>query len=165
MQPAETLRTSKAKSFGYLLLSALFVVGSAWMGSEGQVLGWFCAAFFGVGVIVFTINLLPNSSFLVLNSEGFKIRSSYRERSYKWTEVETLEVASIGFKRMIVFNFSNTYTGQPRMRRIASAMTGAEGALPDTYGLSLHQLADKMNRAREAALRSAGRHAGSGLHR
>jgi len=124
------------------------------MGSDGQVLGWFCAAFFGIGVLVCTINLSPNSSFLVLNSKGFTMRSLYREHSYKWTDVETFAVRSVGFRRMVVFKFSDGYTGQPRMRRIASAMTGAEGALPDTYGLSLHELADKMKKMQEEALRN-----------
>ena len=121
------------------------------MGSDGQVLGWFCAAFFGIGALVCTINLLPNSSFLVLNSEGFTMRSLYREHSYKWTDVETFTVGSIGFRRMVVFNFSNGYSGQPRLRMIASAMTGAEGALPDNYGLSLRELADKMNKMKQEA--------------
>jgi hypothetical protein len=153
MQVTQTLRISKAKVFGYLLLSALFVAGGIWMSSDGQVAGWFCAAFFGIGVLVCTINLLPNSSFLVLDRKGFTIRALYREHSYKWTDVDTFMVGSIGFRRMVVFKFSNAYTGQPRMRAIASALTGAEGALPDTYGLSLQGLADKMNTMKEEALR------------
>ena len=60
-------------------------------------------------------------------------------------------VRRVGAIRMVAFNFSSAYTRQARMRKVALAIAGTEGALPDTYGLSLQNLADKMNDARETA--------------
>jgi hypothetical protein len=56
---------------------------------------------------------------------------------------------------MVVFDFSNEYTSHRRLRFVSSATAGAEGALPDTYGLSPEELVDKMNTARDAALGNA----------
>ncbi len=87
---------------------------------------------------MFALNLLPNSSFLALNNQGFTVRSLYREHSYKWTNVESFSVGVIGTgflrqTRMVVFNFSSEYSASPRLRRIALVVGGFEGALLDTW--------------------------------
>jgi len=160
-EKTQTLRPTKVKNVVNLLISAAFVSLGVWLGLRGSTVGWFCAAFFGIGIVVFVLNLLPNSSFLALNNQGFTVRALYREHSYRWTDVEAFRVGIIGTlgwkrTRMVVFNFSSEYHATPRLRKIALAVAGSEGALPDTYGLTLDQLADKMNTAREAALQDAG---------
>ena len=128
------------------------------MVSDGETVGWFIATLFGIGALAGAINLLPGSSFLVLDGEGFTVRSLFRQHSYKWTEVETFSVRWVGAIRMVAFDFSSEYARQVRMRKIVSSIIGTEGALPDTYGLSLQNLADKMNAAKEEALRNANVH-------
>lgn len=128
------------------------------MVSDGEAIGWYISAFFGIGALAGAINLLPGSSFLILDGEGFTVRSLFRQSTYKWTEVEAFTVRRVGASRMVAFDFSSGYPRQVRIRRFVSAIIGTEGALPDTYGLSLQALADKMNAAKEEALRNANVH-------
>jgi len=153
-QTPRILRTSKLKSLVLLLVSAGFVAIGIWQGVEGEKFGWYGAAFFGLCGLVAVINLFPNSSYLVLNRDGFTIRSLYREGSYKWTDVQPFRVGLVGTHRMVVFDFSEEYASGRGVRKVVGAILDAEGALPDNYGLSLEKLAETMNAAREEALKS-----------
>jgi len=44
-----------------------------------------------------------------------------------------------------MFNFSEEYKKAKKARKISSALSGAEGALHDTFGLKAEELADLMN--------------------
>ena len=47
---------------------------------------------------------------------------------------------------------AKTVAAVERKLQVVSALTGNEGALPNSFGLSLEQLADKMNTAKQEAL-------------
>ena len=67
------LRPGRLKMFLLLLLSAGFVFAGVVMLSheKGSVLiGWLTILFFGLGVIVFVVQLLPGSAYLRLDGEG-----------------------------------------------------------------------------------------------
>jgi hypothetical protein len=52
---------------------------------------------------------------------------------------------------MVLFNYAPSAPGSARLRRLATALSGREGALPDCYGLSAEQLAALLNAYKEAA--------------
>jgi hypothetical protein len=128
-----------------MTLSAGFVAGSALMVREGDPVGWAGILFFGAGVIVFCLLLLPGSAYLKLDPAGFTVCSLFRAHSTRWYEVDSFEVGSIGRHKLVVFNFSNLHRGQEFARKLSSAIGGYEGAPPETYGLSAQELAAMMN--------------------
>ncbi len=140
-----TLRPSRPRGFGYLVMSAAFCAGGAAMVSSGIAAGWYVTAVFGVGVLVFLAMLLPGASFLRLDSKGFVMRSLYRETRYAWADVAGFGVAIAGVRRMVGFNFSPGYERSGKGRRLSKALSGWEAALPDNYGLRLERLAALMN--------------------
>jgi hypothetical protein len=117
---------------------------------EGDSTGWAAILFFGTGGIVFCLLLLPGSAYLKLDPAGFTICSLFRTHSIRWQEVDSFEVARIASRKMVVFNFSNLHRGPEFARKLASKISGYEGALPETYGLSAEELAAVMNRWRQA---------------
>jgi hypothetical protein len=133
------------------LVSTIFVIGGVWLARNGDFWGWWVAGFFALGVIVAVVNSLPGSSYLRLDNEGFTTCSLFRSHTFRWSDVERFEVARISTNKMVVFNFSDTYLRQEVGRKIATAMAGYEGALPESYGLSPEELAKLLNRHRLAA--------------
>ncbi len=147
--PDLLLKPSRPRGFGYLVMCAAFSAGGAAMGSSGIGAGWYVAAVFGVGVLVFLTMLLPGSSFLRLDSKGFVIRSLYRQTRYSWADVAEFGVAAVGVRRMVVFNFAPGYAGERRGRRLSKGLSGWEAALPDSYGVKLARLSAVMNEYRK----------------
>lgn len=119
---------------------------------SGESIGWLPALFFGLGVVVFGVILLPNSAYLRVSQDGFTVCSLFRAHSYRWSDVGPFTVDRIGPNRMVVFNFSDQYRALPLARKAASAITGYEGALPDSYGMSLEELACLLNEYRQTKL-------------
>jgi len=128
-----------------LLICSAFVAVGVWMASEGEMIGWFASSFFGLGVIVAIVQLLPNASHLHLTESGLEVRTLYRSWSVSWNDIAFFAAASIGPNRMVVFNYSDHCDRAKMMRGFARKIAGYEGALPDTYGMSADQLADLLN--------------------
>jgi hypothetical protein len=148
------LRPSRVKVLGLLLLTALFTATGTWMITRREPAGWVLVAFFGLGVIIFAVLLLPNNAYLRLEPEGFTVCSMFRAHTSRWADIDCFCVGVIGHNRMVVFNYSAAYRKHQSSRKVARALAGFEGALPDTYGMSAGELADLMNQYR-------GRHATS----
>ncbi len=122
----------------FLLLAAIclaFVLIGVWMIARGEWAGWFCCGFFGLGIPVALISMLPNASSLELNSEGFTVRSLFRAGKTRWEDVSDFGVGRIGPNAMVMFNFVDSYKRAVPIRWVNSALTGYEAALPDCYGL------------------------------
>jgi hypothetical protein len=140
------LRPSKKGSLGLLLICSVFVAAGVWAASEGHIIGWFASCFFGLGVLVAIVQLLPNASYLLLTENGLEARTMYRSWSVSWKDIAFFTTASIGpMNRMVVFNFSDHYERAKITRRFAGGIAGYEGALPDTYGMKADELADLLN--------------------
>lgn len=127
------------------LASALMLAASVWVISDGQWFGYVGAAFFGLGFVVSLILLLPGSSFLELDHSGFLIRNLFRDSRMSWSDIEVFEVRRVGVRKMVTLKYSSRYRALPNARALAQAVTGVEGALPDTYGRSAEDLAQMLN--------------------
>jgi len=68
----KTLYPKKWKSMLFLLLTLAFTVAGVWIILDGEKMGWFVSIFFGLGVLVFLINLFPQASYLKLNEEVYR---------------------------------------------------------------------------------------------
>jgi hypothetical protein len=138
------LRPSKLGTLGLLLLCSAFVAGGVWSGYEGKTMGWLTAAFFGLGIVVAIVHILPSASYLLLTENGLKARTLYRSWSVAWKDIAFFTTITIGH-RMVVFNYADHYDKAKMTRGVARRIAGYEGALPDTYGMKADQLADLLN--------------------
>jgi hypothetical protein len=133
---------------GLLALSAVFVAGGLWMSSEKPMMGYLCAGFFGLCLVVFTLQLLPNSSYLRLDPEGFTMRGLFRGNTVRWADVERFSVICLHNNDMVAWDYAPHYKTQSLGRAVSRGLVGIEAALPDTYGMKAEQLAVLMNRLR-----------------
>ena len=129
-----------------LAISAGFVALGVFLISSGERLGgWLCAGFFGLGVLVAIVSLLPGSSYLDLSSNGIEIRALYRKWFVRWTDVQEFYPVVISNRRMVGWDYSASYTAHSLGRKVSRGMSGIEAALPDTYGMSAESLATLLN--------------------
>jgi hypothetical protein len=144
------LRPSKLKIVFMLLLSLLFVAGGIVSLDKDSMMGWVIIIFFGLCALVFILQLLPNTSYLKLTEEGFEVRSLFRSNMTKWSEVKGFRTGYISVNKTVTFDYTKNHTKQQNGKKLAKALAGTEGALPDTYGMKASELARLMNEWKES---------------
>lgn len=168
-RPAESpakLRLHPAKGKGLLLFTiciALTLVGMSMIGA-GSWKGWLVTLFFGLGTVLFAIQLLwPSASYLDLSPDGFVVCALFRPSSLiRWDRVSEFRVVHIPPKRTKMVGFDVDTSLLPSLAATVRRLTGANGALPDTYGRKPDELADLMNEWRRKALLANNLEAGRG---
>jgi hypothetical protein len=138
------LRPSILGHLGLFLGCAAFVV-AALVTWKGEFMGWFAVCFFGLGLVLPIVQMMPNASYLLLTEDGFESCSLYRTWKVSWDEIEFFGTVNIGHNNMVAFNFSDRYDRSKFSSRLASIIAGYEGALPDTYGMKADDLARLMS--------------------
>ena len=145
-----TLYPKKSQAIGLFFLCAIFVAIGIWMGVTGEWIGYLIAGFFGLGVVIFIVQLIPGSACLRLDPESFTFCSLYRRTTLPWSAIDGFHVVVMrqtGLKvhELVGFNFVPDYDRNQLSRQISSAVTECEGGLPNTYGKSAEELACLMN--------------------
>ena len=69
-------------------------------------------------------------------------------------DVAGFRAGRIGLNKMVLFSYAPSYTRSAKARALASALTGTEAALPDTYGYTAEALAALLNDWRARATRA-----------
>jgi hypothetical protein len=149
-----TLTPSRGKHLLLLAVAALFVAIGVMMLSQRRVsvldawMAYAGIAFFGLGIPMFAVQLIPGCSYLKIRPEGFEFRTLWRGARFRWTDVEEFGVARFTAHRMVGFRFSASYDRRrfARVRRLNAALAGYEAALPDNYGMKHGELAALLNR-------------------
>jgi hypothetical protein len=148
------LKPNKLKTFGLLLISILFVLVGFSVLEEQPLFGWTCIAFFGLGATVFLIQMVPNSTYLKLNEEGFEVRNLFRSDFTKWKDVKFFRIGSVpmpvylGYwrqKKMVMLEYQKTHKKHKIGKAASKMISGNHGALPDSYGMSVAELVELLN--------------------
>ncbi|SFS17803.1 hypothetical protein SAMN05421771_3263 [Granulicella pectinivorans] len=148
------LRMSPVRTSLMLLVCAAFATAGVWMARDGQGMGYFCAAFFGLGVIVFAVNLHPRAGYLRLEKASFTVCSLFRAHTVLWSDVETFGVMKIRHNKMVAWNFAPTYEGKAGVRKLNRALAGFDAGMAGSYGgLTTQALAEMMEGLRVEAMR------------
>ena len=101
--------------------------------------------FFGLGLVIFIIQLIPGSTQLTLSTNGFLITSLFRSHFIKWSDVKIFRIGYLHRSQAVMFDFIESDNKDKSRKSIAKALTKGHGALPNNYGLSAMDLLDKMN--------------------
>lgn len=140
-----TFRASRKKALLLLSGSLCFVALGVWASSEMPWVGWGSAAFFGLGVPMSLLMLLPGAVYLTLDTEGFELGTFFRKHRTNWSDVVRFEIGAIGTNRMIAISFTQGYEQQQFSRALASSLAGMEGAIPNSYDAPLEEILAALN--------------------
>jgi len=149
------LRPRPWKMAGFCALSLALAVPGVLMAREGRGAGWLVGGLFGLSAAAFAAMLLPGAASLVIDREGFTIRSLFRSHRFAWTEAGPFHPVPVGGRMLVGFEVAGPH-GAGAMAGLGRVLSGAPAALPDTYGLTPQALADLMNEARRRACAATG---------
>jgi hypothetical protein len=148
------LHPRRAKWLLILAVSLVFTAGGGRMVGGGEAKGWLVISVFALSSLAALGLLLPSSAYLRLTRDGFEMRSLFRSSRARWSDVGEFRAGRIGLNKMVLFNYAPSYTRSAKARALATALTGTEAALPDTYGYSAEDLAALLHDGRARALRA-----------
>ena len=144
-----TLYAKKATAIGLLLVSLFFFVGSIWIAQVAWI-GYVFATFWAIGIVTGSIQLIPGSAYLKVDSKGLAICNLFRVHVIPWDDVEHFFVIvqkqhGMTMNRFVGFNYAATYDRAKTLRGLAQSLVNCEGMLPNTYGKTSEELADFLN--------------------
>jgi len=156
------LYPSRKKWIGMVLIGAVFVAGAIWMlfwwgkplAWGERAMGWGALVFFGAGVLVALVNLLPGASQLKLDRECFEQRALFRRHFIRWADTSDFEAVALEWQQMVMFDHAHA-SAKPSIQRISVGLLKRNSVLPDSYGLPPEILAGLMARWRERAVGGA----------
>ncbi len=141
-----TLRPSPRKWLAVGLASAVLGGGSVLV-LRDPTLGpaweaWIGLVFFGLGVLISALQLIPGVSELRLERAGFTVRSMGRTHVTAWKDVAEFGVLahSQARKAMVGWNYRPGRGQASRLRKLNAQLLGYEAGLPDTYGMDSGEL-------------------------
>jgi hypothetical protein len=138
-----------------LIGSLVFVAEGVFLVTRGSWFGWAGILFFGLGMVVAGVSLLPGSAYLRLDAAGFTMCALFKPHSYRWYEVDSFKVGRLGTRKSVVFDYSRLHRGKESLRKFNSRTFGFQGSLPDTYGMSAEKLAATLNEWRQRYAQSS----------
>jgi hypothetical protein len=146
-----TLYRSRNKWLLVLLGCVAFTASGTWMITDNQPDGWYVVLFFGAGVILSALMLLPGAGQLTLDANGFEAVSLFRRHRARWQDVNGFEVVSIPTARQKLVGYNAVTQKRNVLGELSQAIAGRNAALPDTYGFAVGDLARLMTQWQERA--------------
>ena len=119
----------------------------------GAMLSFICL----MAILLTAASLITGAMSLKLSSQGFTVRSWFRDESLRSTDVKEFRLITyryLGFipiRRSVGFRFSETYKRNV-LRRIAGAIVAFDRILPDNFGMKAQQLVGLLEATRLQAL-------------
>ena len=155
-----TLYPKRSSAIWLLLGCAIFVALGLVMGSSGEPMGFLAAAFFGLGIPVAAIQLMPGSAFLHIDKDGITFSSLFKKSFVPWTDIDeffvvTQKYEGVRTREIVGFNYAPDYDRARTARTVAKMIGKSEGALPDTYGKTAEELARLLNAGLQEAMHRA----------
>lgn len=149
MSQAELIIHGSPKKAVVLLLIALaLVAGGVFLILQGERFGWLVAGFFALGIPLALFMLRPNSTYLRLDRDGVELSRPFKPVRLKWSDVDEFHVVRMYGNKFIGIRYSASYPGTPTARKLASAITGVEGALPDHFTIPPEEVCQTLNQWR-----------------
>lgn len=151
-----TLRPRPWRKWAVTAVSVVFCAGGVLMIRDHEPSGWFVTLFFGACALVALFLMGPEGNALTLDADGIECVSPFRTFRIAWDDVREFGVYAVppmGLTRFVGMNFhpGRAPEGAPAgLRGLNSALSGFEGALPETYGLSAGDLAGLLEHHRRA---------------
>ena len=142
--PGVTLRPRRARTLLYAAISALFVIVSLTIAPH-DLMRVLALVFFGAGTVMLTTNALPGAWYLRVFPDHLESRVLFRSRVIRRADVAAFGVYRMNGRRWVGFRFAHPYRAQRLGARLNRATTRYDGYLPAFDGVSVEELAARLN--------------------
>ncbi len=136
---------SKKKAALLLLIAILLVLMGLFIASKGKWFGWVVVSFFGLGIPVSLWMLMRGPASLRLDKTGIEMKGLFKTLALKWSDVDGFYSGKTHGNKMIGITYSNRYNKEKAARKVAFALSGMEGALPDHFKRPPEEICEKLN--------------------
>jgi hypothetical protein len=133
-----TLKPGKIKNTILILISIAFICMGIPLMEKNLWAAVLIIFLFGISLIVFSINLIPNTSYLKIDERGLEMKNLFRTTFIPWQVVSGFTTKQIFLNKLVMFDIDERFLEQSKMK-------SKKGALPDTYGMSAKNLAALLN--------------------
>lgn len=117
------------------LLSAAFVRIGVDMHQQGDVWGAAVIVFFGFCLVICVAMLFPGTVQLVLNREGFEVRTFMRSSMTAWKDVRYFKAERIGTQSVVSFDLNDAVHHRKLERTFSKLVSGSQCKLPNIYNV------------------------------
>lgn len=108
---------------------------------------WLARYYFsGICTLVAITQLVPGAASLRVEGNTLTITTLFRRATFHRADFTKFFPVSLGTKQTVGFNYAPGYTQYRWLRSVNVALSGGEGAFPDTYGHDPDKLAAALNR-------------------
>jgi len=132
-----TFNASRTRAALLFIGSAAFVALGVFIADSKPLLGWSGVLFFGLGMPIAVVMLLPGASYLRLDADGFETCALYRRHKTGWSDVARFDMGTLQGREVIAITYSGHYVKQAFARKMARDLTGTEGAIENQYDVPL----------------------------
>lgn len=132
------LRPGKLKNTILILISIAFICMGIALMEKNLWAAILIIFLFGISLIVFSINLIPNTSYLKVDKQGFEMKTLFRTTFIPWQAVSNFTTKQIFLNKLVMFDIDEKFLETSKMK-------SKQGAFPDTYGMSAKKLATLLN--------------------
>lgn len=136
------LKPGKGKSILLFIISTGFVCLGISLWETNTSLAVFTVVFFGLCLLVFIINLIPNSSYLKIDHQGIEMKSLFKSTFIPWRGVSGFRTKNFFLNTIVVFDIDQ-HLSETSGTKIKT------GVFPDTYGISGKKLATFLNEQKD----------------
>ena len=150
-----TLYPSRTKWILLSVVCGLFALLGFVIGVTGDAHGWIVAAIFGSLTAYSIWHLNSRSNYLRLTPTGFEVRAPMRKYDVRWNEIADFGAVIWRRNLFVVFNFNNPTSGDAKRRAQNRRVLSYDEMIPETYGLSVEELAEILELRRRAAISAA----------
>lgn len=133
-----TLRPGKLKNIILILISIGFICMGITLIERNLWIAILTIFLFGISLIVFSINLIPNTSYLKIDERGLEMKNLFRTTFIPWQVISGFTTKQIFINKLVMFDIDEEFL---KLSKIKSK----QGAFPDTYGMSAKKLAALLN--------------------
>ncbi len=135
-----TFRPKNIKSMLMALGCLILAYGGILIIEEECVKGWVITSFFSLCFIVLSVQIIPGSTQLKLNNDGFIMTSLFRSHFTAWSDIKTFRIGKLGPNKTVMFDYVKNHNKHKSGKSLAKKLSGSHGALPNTYGMKADEL-------------------------
>ncbi len=115
-------KRSKRKDILFFLLCFGFVLIGMSLIEKSPFKGWCGIVFFGIGSLLFFVELVTNISYLKLDKMGFEQRNLFKTINFNWSDVNKFEIRSFRGNKSILFEHRDKF-GNLKWKSISTSYT------------------------------------------
>lgn len=133
-----TLRPGKLKNIILILISIAFICMGITLMERNLWAAILIIFLFSISLIIFSIHLIPNISYLKIDERGLEVKNLSRITFIPWQVVSGFTTKQIFLNKVVMFDIDERFLEQSKVK-------SKQGAFPDTYGMSAKKLAALLN--------------------